>query len=109
MKPELMRHMSLMLDFYGALLSERQRELCELYYNDDLSLSEVAENTDITRQGVRDALKKAEAIMNEAEERLGLYSAWQSRKQEIDFIKERLSSLGVADEELEASLARLLG
>ncbi|MBQ7847547.1 MAG: DNA-binding protein, partial [Clostridia bacterium] len=43
----------MLLDFYGELLTERQRELADLYYNDDLSLSEVAEECGITRQGVR--------------------------------------------------------
>ncbi len=52
---------SLLLDFYGDLLSERKKELIELYYNEDLSLSEVSEITGISRQGVRDSVKKAEA------------------------------------------------
>ena len=63
---------SLLLDFYGEMLTEKQRDMVDYYYNDDLSLSEIAENEGITRQGVRDAIKRAEAQMLEMEERLGL-------------------------------------
>ncbi len=62
---------SLLLDFYGNMLTEKQREVIEYYYNDDLSLSEIAENEGITRQGVRDAIKRAESQLTEMEERLG--------------------------------------
>ena len=61
-----------LLDTYGALLTEKQRYMLELYYCDDLSLAEVAENVGITRQGVRDAIKRSEQQLVEMEERLGL-------------------------------------
>ena len=63
---------SFLLDFYGEMLTEKQRDMVEYYYNDDLSLSEIVENEGITRQGVRDSIKRAEAQMLEMEERLGL-------------------------------------
>ena len=63
---------SVLLDFYGDMLTEKQRSFIEYYYNDDLSLSEIAENEGITRQGVRDAIKRAEGQLFEMEERLGL-------------------------------------
>jgi len=63
---------ALLLDFYGALLTEKQFDMVDLYYNDDFSLSEIAENNGITRQGVRAAIKKGEGILIEAEEKLGL-------------------------------------
>ena len=62
---------SLLLDFYGNMLTEKQREVIDFYYNDDLSLSEIAENEGITRQGVRDAIKRAEALLTDMEGRLG--------------------------------------
>ncbi len=65
-------NMALLLDFYGDMLTEKQRDMVDYYYNEDLSLSEIAENEGITRQGVRDAIKRAEAQMTEMEERLGL-------------------------------------
>ena len=63
---------SLLLDFYGDMLTDKQRDMVDYYYNEDLSLSEIAENEGITRQGVRDSIKRAEAQMLEMEERLGL-------------------------------------
>ena len=63
---------SYLLDFYGQMLTDKQREVTEFYYNDDLSLAEIAENYNITRQGVRDSIKRAEAQLREYEEKLGL-------------------------------------
>lgn len=59
---------SSLLDVYGAFLNEKQREMVEYYYNDDLSLSEIAENAGITRQGVRDSIKRAEQQLRRLEE-----------------------------------------
>ena len=63
---------SFLLDFYGEMLTQKQREVIEYYYNDDLALAEIADNEGITRQGVRDSIKRAEAQLLEMEERLGL-------------------------------------
>ena len=63
---------SFLLDFYGDMLTEKQREVIEFYYNEDLSLSEIADNEGITRQGVRDSIKRAEAQLLDMEQRLGL-------------------------------------
>lgn len=63
---------SLLLDFYGQLLTEKQREVVESYYNEDLSLAEIAQHSGITRQGVRDCIKRAELQLLECEEKLGL-------------------------------------
>ncbi len=57
----------LLLDTYGPLLSERKRELMDLYYNEDYSLAEIAEETGISRQGVRDSIKKTVAELHEWE------------------------------------------
>ena len=62
--------MSLLFDFYGETLTEKQRELFDLYYNEDLSLSEIAEHAGITRQGVRDSIKRAEHALHEMEDKL---------------------------------------
>lgn len=62
----------LLFDIYGELLTDTQKEMFDLYYNDDLSLSEVSENTGITRQGVRDSIKRSEEILLSFEKRLGL-------------------------------------
>lgn len=67
-------NISVLLDFYGDILSERQLEMLELYYNEDYSLSEIAEKYDISRQGVRSVLKKGEAILFDMEAKLHLAS-----------------------------------
>ncbi|MBQ3707108.1 MAG: DNA-binding protein [Clostridia bacterium] len=64
----------LLLDAYGALLTERKRDLLDYYYNEDYSLSEIAELTGLSRQGVRDGIKKAEEELYTLEETLSLVS-----------------------------------
>ena len=64
--------MAMLYDFYGDLLTPRQKEFYDLYYNDDLSLAEIAENYDITRQGVRDIIVRAEKTLEDIEEKTGL-------------------------------------
>ncbi len=60
-----------LLDVYGEFLSEKQRALAEHYYNEDLSLGEISENEGITRQGVRDLIKRAELQLKRYEEKCG--------------------------------------
>ena len=61
-----------LLDFYGDLLSERKRTVMDMYYNEDLSLMEIATEIGISRQGVRDIIKKSEDELFFYEEKLGL-------------------------------------
>ncbi|MDR3179177.1 MAG: DNA-binding protein [Oscillospiraceae bacterium] len=61
---------SSLLDFYGNALTDKQLEAAQCYYNEDLSLSEIAYNQGITRQGVRDAIKRAEVQLFEMERKL---------------------------------------
>ena len=63
---------SLLLAYYGKLLPEKQAEMISEYYDLDLSLSEIAENQGMTRQGVRDAIKRPEQCLSEYEEKLGM-------------------------------------
>lgn len=64
--------MALLYDFYGDILTDRQKEFYDLYYNEDLSLSEIAENYGISRQGVRDVIVRAEATLTELEDKTGI-------------------------------------
>ena len=75
--------MGYLLDFYGEVLTEKQREVVECYYNEDLSLAEIAEEKGITRQGVRDGIKRAEQQLLEMEERLGLAKRFRSVQEEL--------------------------
>ena len=70
-KPQKNLAYSVLLDFYGPALTEKQRAILTEYYDEDLSLAEIAENFGITRQGVRDAIKHGEAALDELEAQLG--------------------------------------
>ena len=78
--------MTMLLDFYGELLTERQKEFFDLYYNEDLSLAEIAENYGISRQGVRDAIVRAEATMTEIEDRTGIVRRFMRQREAVDAI-----------------------
>ena len=79
-----------LLDLYGMLLTDKQRETVDIYYNDDLSLGEIAENTGISRQGVRDSIKRSESILYEAEEKLGLMRRAKEQQTILDTIREHI-------------------
>ena len=72
-----------LLDFYGPVLTDKQRVILTEYYDEDLSLAEIAENLGITRQGVRDGIKRAEQQLLEMEERLGLAKRFRSVQEEL--------------------------
>ena len=77
---------SILLDIYGKMLTEKQYSLLDDYYNNDLSLSEIAENEEITRQAVRDNLKKGEKNLFEYEEKLGFMKKTLEQKEKVDEI-----------------------
>ncbi len=74
---------ALLFDFYGQLLTDKQIEIVEMYYNDDLSLSEISEQLGISRQGVYDALKRAEKTLFDYEEKLKLVNRFIEQKNGI--------------------------
>ena len=79
--------MSYLLDFYGNVLTEKQRDMMQQYYHMDLSLSEIADNFGITRQGVRDSIKRGENVLTELEEQVGFAEKYRSLMDGIDKIK----------------------
>ena len=84
---------SILLDHYGSVLTERQRSILTEYYDEDLSLSEIAENFGISRQGVRDAIKHGESTLREMEDKLGQARRHQARlADEMLTILERLGT-----------------
>ena len=83
-------NVSLLLDFYGEVLNEKQRGILDLYYNEDLSLAEIAESNDLTRQGVRHIIKKAEEELALLESKLGLAQRFSMLGTEYDMIADRL-------------------
>ena len=95
-----------LLDFYGEVLSKRSRSILEMYYSDDLSLAEIAENEGISRQGIRHIIKKGEEELFFLEEHLGLASDFteiQSVAKELISVSE---SLAQNDDEKVRSLAK---
>ncbi|BDF58483.1 hypothetical protein CE91St36_13000 [Christensenellaceae bacterium] len=72
MKSEKDLGLSLYYDFYGSFLTDKQAKVFELYYNDDYSLAEIAQECGVTRQGVLDTLKRAQAKLEDMEQKLGL-------------------------------------
>ena len=82
--------MALLYDFYGDMLTDRQKEFYDLYYNEDLSLAEIAENYNITRQGVRDVIVRAEGILEELEEKTGIIRRFKKMQGQLEEIEKRI-------------------
>ncbi|MBD9010503.1 MAG: DNA-binding protein [Clostridiales bacterium] len=76
----------LLFSFYRNMLTDRQIECIDLYYNEDLSLAEISEHLGITRQGVRDNIKRAEHTMYDTEERLGLAARFLGISEKLEKI-----------------------
>lgn len=85
--------MVVLLDMYGSLLSENRRNLMQLYYEEDLSLGEIAQMHNITRQAVHDSIKKSSQLLNETEEKLHLAEKYDVLRKNFEAIEENASSL----------------
>lgn len=85
--------MTMLYDFYGELLTKRQQEFYSLYYNEDLSLAEIAENHGITRQGVRDIIVRAEATLQEVEEKTALIARYHSMQNALESMQKTTKSI----------------
>ena len=84
---------SILCQIYGKLLTEKQYEFIDDYYNNDLSLSEIAENNNITRQAVRDVIKKGENKLFEFEEKLLIMKKTRNQEKQIQEIIEELNKI----------------
>ena len=99
--------MAMLFDFYGDMLTERQREFYDLYYNEDLSLSEIAENYGISRQGVRDVIVRAEATLAELEDKTGIIRRFHVMQDQLKNVQRAVTDIGqrntqqCQDEEIE--------
>lgn len=76
-----------LLDFYGELLTDKQKAALELYYNEDLSLAEIAEVMHVSRQGARAFIKQGEAHLKEFEEKLGMYERFSAISELLKEVK----------------------
>lgn len=85
--------MCLLFDFYCAMLTPRQQEIFDVYYNDDLSLSEISEQMQISRQAVRDSLTRSKNLMINFEQRLGLVGRFKKNSDALQRINALASEL----------------
>ena len=92
-----------LLDFYGDVLSERKRTVLDYYYNDDLSLAEIAEEIGISRQGVRELIKKAGEELTFYEEKLGLAKRFQQAQEQAEHLISLMEQSDVAGEVRDAA------
>lgn len=105
--------MAMLFDFYGDLLTDRQKEFYDLYYNEDLSLAEIAENYDISRQGVRDIIVRAERTLEDVEEKTGLIRRYHQIRAAAASVNEACSAIRelnnsrIRNKELDALCDRL--
>jgi len=75
---------TMLFDFFGELLTEKQQEYYDLYHNEDLSLSEIAESAGISRQGVYDIITRAEKTLVEIENKTGIIEKWRETRTELE-------------------------
>ncbi len=107
-------NISLLLDFYGDILSQRQNEMLNMYYNEDCSLAEIAENFSISRQGVRSVLKKGENILIDMENNLQLASRFMKMRDKSSEIALELQAINtiinetINNEEISSKICSLI-
>ena len=100
---------ALLLDFYGELLTEKQKKYWDLHWNEDYSLAEIAELEGLSRQGVWDILRRAEANLRDVEEKTGIIRRFLDRRDEILAIRDELGAILPENERSRGLLARLDG
>lgn len=98
--------MALLFDFYGPLLTEKQSKIWDLYYQEDLSLSEIAGQEGISRQAVHDLLKRTEKILEGYEQRLGLIFRFLKEREKLDAIQSLLENITIDDFATESAWQR---
>lgn len=98
--------LSMLCEVYGKLLTEKQLKILEDYYDNDLSLSEIAENQNITRQAVRDIIKKGENKLFDLEEKLGIMKRMFKQEEKIAVILSELTK--IQEKSTDKQIAKIL-
>lgn len=88
-----LERMAMLFDFYGKLLTEKQQEMLAFYYEQDLSLGEIAEEFSVSRQAVHDIIKRSEKILDQYEEKLGLVGKFNADQEKLDQMLQLIAGL----------------
>ncbi len=100
---------TMLFDFYGELLTEKQREYFDLHYNEDLSLAEIASLSGVSRQAVWDNIRRAESQLREIEDKVGLVARYRQQRAALAGVGEELRPLlQSGDESVRAAVSRAL-
>lgn len=92
-------YLSMLYDFYGALLKENNRRIFEAYIQEDYSISEIAEEMEISRQAVHDAVKRITKQLSGYEEKLGLLERFELQRNEMKRLHECLQEMNISEED----------
>ncbi len=92
-----------LIELYAGVLTEKQREVIELYYFEDLSLAEIAQHSGISRQGVRDAIKRGETIITELEDQLGFLKTQDAAESALEQIRAQAKEIILLNDKLNYS------
>lgn len=83
----------LLYDFYGGLLTDKQRRIMSLYYNEDWNMSEIADSEQVSRQAVHDLIRRSDHVLEGYEEKLGLLKRFMEQRELLQSIKQDLHEL----------------
>ena len=100
---------SLLLDFYGPLLTDKQRMSLQLHHEDDMSLGEIAEELGVSRQAVHDNLQRARHILNDYDSKLHLVAQYEAREQVINELKDTLPADVLSQSRVQQLLTQMEG
>ncbi len=95
-------------EFYGGLLTERQRTCIDMYYRDDFSLTEIAENLDITKQAVSETIKRSEKKLRDFEDKLKLIKRMKVIEDKIVILKKEISNIDSISDEDKNEIMKLI-
>lgn len=95
---------SLLMDFYGGLLTEKQAEVMRLYFDEDVSLGEIGSMTGVSRQAVHDIIHRSEQKLHSYEEKLGLLAQFQIIHADLQAIQQELYALDCQDKDKKAQI-----
>ncbi|MDD2503398.1 MAG: sigma factor-like helix-turn-helix DNA-binding protein [Clostridia bacterium] len=107
--------MAVLLDIYGGLLTDKQQDVMDQYYNYDLSLQEIAENAGITKQGVHDLIRRAEHTLVKTDEKLGFINRLMNIQEGLEKVQQMLESentsskLAACQEKIESLINTCMG